>query len=157
MTDVLRRNLRQHARVDRAARQHIFYFLSLRQTSDFHPLRRLPAGNLLLLIGANAQRARRHAVFFLQHPAHPQRYRIEVGAHADNFTGKVFGLMNAAGGVNEHVAMTEFSMWKNRDGAKRRAATDPTEKHAHLELANIEFQIARKPSVALFRRQRNNT
>ena len=143
-------------RVDFAAWQHVLDFLSLRQTFDIHPLRRLPAGHLFLLIGANFERARRHTVVFLQHTAHPQRDRIEVGAHADHFSGKVFRFLNAARAMNEHVAVAKLTVRKNRDRAKRRAPSHPAEKHAHLQLADVEFQIAGKPSVALFRRQRQD-
>src|SRR5437867_3163314 len=83
--------------------------------------------------------ARRYAVILLQHAAHPQRYRIEVGAHADNFAGKIFGLLNAACRIEQHVAMAKFPVRKYRDRSERRAAGHPTEKHAHLELAHIEF------------------
>ena len=79
-----------------------------------------------------------------------------MGAHADDSPGKVFRFLNAARGMNEHVAVAKFTMGKNRDRAKRRAPAHPTEKHAHLQLAHVEFQIAGKPSVALFRRQRQN-
>src|SRR5712692_3705303 len=156
MTCVLRSDLRQHAGVDFTARQYIFYFLPLRQALDFHPIRRLPPRDLFLLIGPNSQRSRRHAIFFLQNAAHPERYRVEVSAHADNFTGKVFGLSNTARGIDEHVAVTKFTVREHGDPAEWRAAGCPTEKHAHLELAHVELQIARKSPVALFRRHRDD-
>ena len=36
--------------------------------------------------------------------------------------------------------MTKLAVRKNRYGAERRATGDPAEKHAHLKLADIEFQ-----------------
>ena len=47
-------------------------------------------------------------------------------------------------------------MGKNRDGGERRAATDPAEKDAHLQLADIELQSARETRVALFRGQHDD-
>ena len=131
-------------------RQHIFDFFSFRQTLDRHPFGRLPAGNLLLLVGANLERARRHAVLVLQHAAHPERHRIEVGAHADRFSGEVFGSLNTACGVDQQIAVAELAVGKNRDRAERRAARHPAEKHAHLKFAHVEFQVAGKSPVALF-------
>ena len=79
-----------------------------------------------------------------------------MGPHADNFAGELFGLLNAARAVDEHIAVTKLTMRKHRDRGERRAAGHPTEKNAHLELANVEFQIARKPTVALLGRQRDD-
>jgi hypothetical protein len=75
---------------------------------------------------------------------------------ANNLAGKILGPLNTAGRVEEQVAVAKLTVRKHRDRAKRRAATDPTEKDPHLELANVEFQIAGKPSMALFRRQRDD-
>src|SRR5262245_27578763 len=47
-------------------------------------------------------------------------------------------------------------MRKHGDRGERRASPHPTEKDSHLQLANIEFEIARKPSVALLGRQRHD-
>src|SRR5262245_21888719 len=79
-----------------------------------------------------------------------------MSAHADNFAGKVFGLLNAARAVDEHITVTKFTMRKHRDRGERRASSHPTEKNAHLELANVELQIAGKPSVTLFGRKRDD-
>ena len=79
-----------------------------------------------------------------------------MGPHADNLAGKILGPVNTAGGVEEDVAVAKLTMRKHRDRGERRAATHPTEKDAHLELANVEFQIAGKTSMALFRRQRDD-
>ena len=62
-----------------------------------------------------------------------------MSAHPDNFTGKVFGPLYAARGMNEHVAVAKFPVGKYRDRAKRRAAADPAEKYSHLQLAHVEF------------------
>jgi hypothetical protein len=52
--------------------------------------------------------------------------------------------------------MAKLAMREHGDRGERRASAHPTEKDAHLELANVEFQIARKPSVALLGGQRND-
>jgi hypothetical protein len=44
-------------------------------------------------------------------------------------------------------------MRKYGDRGEWRAPACPAEKNAHLQLANVEFQIAGKPPVALFRGQ----
>src|SRR4029434_1036175 len=79
-----------------------------------------------------------------------------VGAHADNFAGELFGLLNAACAVDEHITVTKLTMRKHRDRSERHTASHPTEKNAHLELANVKFQIAGKSSMALFGRQRDD-
>ena len=95
-------------------------------------------------------------MFFLQDPAHPQRYRIEMRAHADGFAGKIFRSPNTAGAANDDIAVTEFAMGKHRDRTEWRAAPDPAKKHAHLQFAHVEFEIARKTGMALLRRQSND-
>ena len=79
-----------------------------------------------------------------------------MGAHADNFAGELFGLLNAACAVDEHITVTKLTMRKHRDRSERRTSSHPTEKNAHLKLANVKFQIAGKPSVALLGRQRDD-
>src|SRR5690349_7253423 len=153
---MLRRNFRQHAAIDFAARQNIFDFLAFRQTLDLHPFRRLPARYLLLLIRSQLERTRRDTVFILKEPAHPERYRIEMGAHANDLSGKVFGLLNAARLMHKDIAVAKFSMWENRDGGKRRAAIHPAEEYTQLELADVKFKIAGKPPVPLFGRERED-
>src|ERR1044071_10092024 len=92
----------------------------------------------------------------MENAAHPQRHRIEMRAHADGLASQIVRLLNTAGAVNEHIAVTKFSMRENRDCPERRAAADPTEKHAHLQLAHVELQTAREAAMALLGRQRED-
>ena len=55
------------------------------------------------------------------------------------------GLLNAARSVEKHVAVAELPVRKHRDRGERRAAPHPTEKYPHLQLANVELQIAGEP------------
>ena len=64
--------------------------------------------------------------------------------------------MNTTGRVKKHVAVAKLTVGKHRNRGERCAATHPAQKDAHLELAHVEFQIARKPAMALFRRQRDD-
>src|SRR5262249_43830835 len=128
-------------------RQYIFYLLPFRQTFNLHPLRRLPTGNLLLLVGAKFQRPHRHTVVFLKDSPHPERHRIEMSAHANRFTRKVLGFLNTTRAAHKDIAVAELSVWKHRNGAERRAAGDPAEKHAHLQFADVEFEILGEASV----------
>ena len=79
-----------------------------------------------------------------------------MGAHANSFSGKTFRRLNAARLVHKHVAVTEFSVRENRDGRKRCAVPHPAKKYAHLQLADVKFEISGETAMALFGGQREN-
>ena len=59
--------------------------------------------------------------------------------------------------LNENIAVTKFSVRKNRNSRKRRAPPHPAKKHTHLQFADVEFQLAREATMALFRGKRDDS